>query len=131
MRAWVVGRPGPLESGPLVPVDLPDPVPGPASTEPGSRPAGSAIPTCIWCSVSCRPAGPGTVPGHAIVGVVDATGTDPRAVQGRGRIGVAWLRGTCGHCRLFCRTGRENLCEVAASTRVGRGPRLRRAGGGA
>ena len=25
------------------------------------------------------------------------------------RIGIAWLRNTCGQCR-FCATGRENLC---------------------
>lgn len=45
-------------------------------------------------------------PGHQVVGTIAGTGE---------RVGVAWLQGTCGHCR-FCRTGRENLCENAEFT---------------
>jgi propanol-preferring alcohol dehydrogenase len=49
------------------------------------------------------------VPGHEIVGEVDAVG--PRAERFRigQRAGIAWLRHTCGRCR-WCRHGRENLC---------------------
>jgi propanol-preferring alcohol dehydrogenase len=54
-------------------------------------------------------------PGHQVAGVVDALG--PGAVRFRvgDRVGVPWLRSTCGACR-FCRTGRENLCERARFT---------------
>ncbi|TCR76665.1 zinc-dependent alcohol dehydrogenase family protein [Rhizobium sp. BK376] len=50
------------------------------------------------------------VPGHEIVGIVDAVGegVDPDRL-GR-RVGVPWLGHTCGVC-LFCRTGAENLCD--------------------
>jgi len=50
------------------------------------------------------------IPGHQIVGVVDAEGTGcKRGLRGK-RVGVAWLRHTCGQCR-FCRADQENLCE--------------------
>jgi propanol-preferring alcohol dehydrogenase len=50
------------------------------------------------------------VPGHQIVGRVERVG--PRASRFRpgDRVGVAWLRRTCGTCE-DCRSGRENLCE--------------------
>jgi propanol-preferring alcohol dehydrogenase len=55
------------------------------------------------------PRRPGVVPGHEVVGVVDAVGVAAtRFVVGQ-RAGIAWLRGTCGRCR-WCRRGRENLC---------------------
>jgi alcohol dehydrogenase, propanol-preferring len=56
-----------------------------------------------------------TVPGHEVVGVVDAVGPGADRFAPGERIGIAWLRGTCGHCR-WCRTGRENLCPFARFT---------------
>ncbi len=50
------------------------------------------------------------IPGHQIVGVVDAVGERCNRLKEGNRVGIAWLRGTCGQCR-FCRSGRENLCE--------------------
>lgn len=50
------------------------------------------------------------IPGHQVVGVVDAIGEGCRRLRTGQRIGVAWLRHTCGACR-FCTSGRENLCE--------------------
>ena len=59
------------------------------------------------------------VPGHEIVGVVEAVG--PGVDTGRlgERLGVPWLAHTCGHC-VFCRLGRENLCDEALFTGQGR-----------
>ena len=50
-----------------------------------------------------------TVPGHEIVGVVDSVGSNARRFEVGRRVGVAWLRHTCGRCRC-CRRGAENLC---------------------
>jgi len=50
------------------------------------------------------------IPGHQIVGVVDAVGEGCKRLKVGDRVGVAWLRHTCGVCE-FCRSGRENLCE--------------------
>jgi propanol-preferring alcohol dehydrogenase len=55
------------------------------------------------------------VPGHEIVGTVEALG--PGAGQHRvgTRVGVPWLGGACGVCD-FCRRGEENLCAAARFT---------------
>ena len=50
------------------------------------------------------------IPGHQIVGRVDAVGERVEDFKIGERVGVAWLHRTCGSCR-FCRAGRENLCE--------------------
>src|SRR5438874_12838525 len=50
------------------------------------------------------------IPGHQIVGRVQAVGAAAGALHVGERVGVAWLHRTCGVCR-FCRAGRENLCE--------------------
>lgn len=52
---------------------------------------------------------PEVVPGHEVVGVVDALGPGARRFELGERIGIAWLRHTCGTCR-FCARGDENLC---------------------
>lgn len=50
------------------------------------------------------------IPGHEIVGVVDAVGAGVGGVQPGARLGVPWLGSTCGHCR-YCRDHEENLCD--------------------
>ncbi len=52
---------------------------------------------------------PGVVPGHEIVGVVDILGAGAGRFRAGERVGIAWLRHTCGACR-FCLRGDENLC---------------------
>lgn len=49
------------------------------------------------------------VPGHEVVGVVDELGDGASRFAVGERVGIAWLRSTCGSCR-FCRRGDENLC---------------------
>jgi propanol-preferring alcohol dehydrogenase len=50
------------------------------------------------------------VPGHEIVGVVEALGPGVEGVALGDRLGVPWLGRTCGTCR-YCRAGEENLCD--------------------
>ena len=54
-------------------------------------------------------------PGHEIVGVVDELGAGATRFAIGERVGIAWLRHTCGSCR-FCRRGDENLCVAPAFT---------------
>jgi propanol-preferring alcohol dehydrogenase len=58
------------------------------------------------------------IPGHEVVGevieVAPATGADP-AFEVGDRVGIAWLRHTCGQCR-FCVRGQENLCPQSRYT---------------
>jgi propanol-preferring alcohol dehydrogenase len=55
------------------------------------------------------------VPGHEVVGLVAALGPGATRFAVGDRVGIAWLRHTCGVCR-FCRSGRENLCVSPAFT---------------
>jgi propanol-preferring alcohol dehydrogenase len=55
------------------------------------------------------------IPGHQIVGVVEALGEGSGRFAPGDRVGVPWLGWACGECR-FCRSGRENLCERAHFT---------------
>jgi len=55
------------------------------------------------------------VPGHQIVGVVDATGAGVSQTWIGARVGVAWIFRACGTCR-SCVSDRENLCERFEAT---------------
>lgn len=57
----------------------------------------------------------GVVPGHEVVGLVDALGPGSSRFEPGDRMGIAWLRSTCGRCR-FCVRGDENLCIVPRFT---------------
>src|ERR1700723_3102688 len=50
------------------------------------------------------------IPGHEIVGRVDAMGTGVEGLSIRERVGIPWLGPTCGVCP-YCSGGRENLCD--------------------
>lgn len=55
------------------------------------------------------------IPGHQIVGAIEATGPGVTLFQGGERVGVPWLGWTCGACD-YCLSGRENLCDGARFT---------------
>lgn len=55
------------------------------------------------------------IPGHEVIGVVEALGDGaPAGLRGQ-RVGVPWLGETCGDCE-YCRSGHENLCDRARFT---------------
>src|SRR5215467_9223348 len=110
MRSWVVDRPGPAAStSPLVALERAEPDPGPGEIR-------VRISTCGVCRTDLHlaegdlaPRHPRITPGHEVVGVVDARGAGTRRFAIGDRVGIAWLRHTCGVCR-FCVRGDENLC---------------------
>jgi len=55
------------------------------------------------------------VPGHEIVGIVEALGEGVDAPALGTRVGVPWLGHTDGTCP-YCRSGRENLCDAPEFT---------------
>jgi propanol-preferring alcohol dehydrogenase len=55
------------------------------------------------------------VPGHEIVGRINAIGEGVKGFAYGQRVGVPWLGWTCGECTP-CRSGHENLCERARFT---------------
>ena len=50
------------------------------------------------------------IPGHEIVGTVEAIGKDTRGFATGEQVGIPWLGHTCGGCA-YCTSGRENLCD--------------------
>ena len=50
------------------------------------------------------------IPGHEVVGRVDALGAGVANLTVGMRVGVPWLGYTCGEC-FYCRAGKENLCD--------------------
>jgi propanol-preferring alcohol dehydrogenase len=55
------------------------------------------------------------IPGHQVVGIVEALGAGAGGFNVGDRVGVAWLHATCGRCAL-CLAGKENLCREARFT---------------
>lgn len=115
MSAWQVGTPGPVASAPLHRVRVA--VPRPAADE-----LLVAVHACGVCRTDLHVVEGdlpvhrrAVIPGHEIVGEVVDVGADAEGFTVGDRVGVAWLRHTCGRCR-YCRRGAENLCPASGYT---------------
>jgi len=115
VRAWVVERPGPIDTKPLALVDRPEPVPGPGEIR-------VRVHTCGVCRTDLHlaegdlvPKHARVIPGHEVVGTVDALGAGASRFPLGARVGIAWLRHTDGVCA-YCRRGDENLCVAPRFT---------------
>lgn len=106
MHAMVLTAPG----APLQNQERDDPVPGAGAVR-------VKIGACGVCRTdlhvvdgelpdTCYP----IVPGHEVVGRVEALGHGVAALKIGDRVGVPWLGHTCGECA-YCRSGHENLCD--------------------
>jgi len=109
VRAWWVGEPGPIEAGPLVFGERPDPVPGRGEVLVRVKVCGVCRTDLHLAEGDLAPRRPGVVPGHEVVGEVVGTGPGAGRFRRGERVGVAWLGATCRSCR-FCLRGQENLC---------------------
>lgn len=110
-------RPAPVEDRPLVLEDVPVPTPRP--TEIVIR-----VHACAICRTDLHQVEgellmrrTPVIPGHQVVGTVEARGDAAHRFAEGDRVGVAWLHQACGECP-FCVQGRnrENLCENAQFT---------------
>ena len=116
MRAWRVRHPGPMRTRPLQ-LDAAAPVP-----QPGPGELLVAVLACGVCRTDLHVAEgdlqarrPGVTPGHEVVGEVVALGPGASGFVRGDRVGIAWLRHTCGQCA-YCRRGDENLCPESRYT---------------
>lgn len=117
MRAWQVTTPGPID-GPTSPVALvtkPVPRPQPGEVLVRVLACGVCHTDLHVCEGDLPVHQPHVTPGHEIVGQVVATGAGAHRFELGDRIGIPWLRWTCGVCR-YCRSGRENLCPQSQYT---------------
>ncbi|MFF4614850.1 zinc-dependent alcohol dehydrogenase family protein [Nonomuraea jabiensis] len=106
MRAWVVAEPGPMATRPLELVERDVPEPGPGEVLVRVEACGVCRTDLHLAEGDLLPRRPRTTPGHQVVGRVEGTGE---------RVGVAWLRSTCGACK-YCLRGMENLCPSSTYT---------------
>jgi propanol-preferring alcohol dehydrogenase len=107
--------PKPIDENPLVLTDISMPLPQ-------EKEVRVCVHTCGMCHTDLHTAEGDiqlpklpVVPGHQIVGVVEACGREARRFKEGDRVGVPWLHHTCGNCR-YCKNGNENLCEQAEFT---------------
>ena len=111
MHAMVLKGPGQQ----LEWTDLPDPRPGPGQIR-------VRVAACGVCRTDLHvidgelPHIPyPVVPGHEIVGRVDAVGDGVETPHLGERVGIPWLGHTCGVCP-YCKSGHENLCDAPLFT---------------
>jgi propanol-preferring alcohol dehydrogenase len=110
VQAWVVDRPAPAADGPLRRVERELPGPGPGQVRVRVTCCGVCRTDLHLAEGDLPPRRPQVVPGHEVVGRVDALGPGAHRFSVGDRVGVPWLGRTDGACR-FCRRGDENLCE--------------------
>ncbi|HVC04226.1 MAG TPA: zinc-dependent alcohol dehydrogenase family protein [Candidatus Acidoferrales bacterium] len=111
MRAMVLDAP----RTPLRHADIPAPEPGPGQVR-------IRVHVCGLCRTDLhvldgeltKPKLP-LILGHQIVGEIVDVGSGVKDLRAGERVGVPWLGWTCGVCA-YCRSGRENLCELASFT---------------
>jgi alcohol dehydrogenase, propanol-preferring len=115
MKAMVLVGPG----QPLSLEQRPDPVPGPGEIR-------VRVEACGVCRTDLHIVDgelPDThlpiVPGHEIVGTVEALGPGVASPGSGQRVGIPWLGHTCGVCP-YCASHRENLCDRPVFTGHGR-----------
>jgi len=115
MRAWVVSEPRPINQSPLVLVERPVPIPSRGEVLVRVRVCGVCRTDLHLAEGELTPRGSHVVPGHEVVGEVVLLGEGASRFRTGDRVGIAWLRHTCGACR-WCRAGRENLCPQSRYT---------------
>jgi len=117
MKAWAITRVTDVtnDSRPLEFIELP--VPEPSREEIRIRVAVCAVCHTELDEIEGRSPPPSypMVPGHQVVGVVDAKGTGAKRFKTGARVGVAWIYTACGRCA-WCRRGEENLCADFLAT---------------
>ncbi len=115
MRAMVLQGPKPVAERPLELRDVPMPVPDAGELR-------LRVHCCGICHTDLHtvegeltlPKLP-IIPGHQVVGTVEALGKGTKLFREGDRLGVPWLYSTDGTCH-FCQTSRENLCDNARFT---------------
>ncbi|KPJ49084.1 alcohol dehydrogenase [candidate division TA06 bacterium DG_26] len=115
MKAMVLNKPGPIEENPLNLEDVERP-------EPREGEILVRLKACGICHTDLHtvegeldlPKLP-LIPGHQIIGLVEALGPEASTFKKGDRVGVPWLYCTCGECH-YCKMDLENLCLSAQFT---------------
>ncbi|MBI5576090.1 MAG: zinc-dependent alcohol dehydrogenase family protein [Deltaproteobacteria bacterium] len=115
MKAMVLKKTGPIEGSPLAREDAPVPSPGPGEILVKVSACGICRTDLHVIEGDLPSVRTPLIPGHQVVGRVEMPGEGSGRFPKGTRVGIAWLRHTCGECA-FCRSGKENLCEAPLFT---------------
>jgi propanol-preferring alcohol dehydrogenase len=115
MRAMTLTEPASIDRSPLALSEV-------ATPEPGVGEIVVRVEACGICRTDLHvvegelpPHRKHIIPGHQIVGGVHKCGPGSARFKLDDRVGIAWLRSTCGNCK-YCLAGNENLCPYAKFT---------------
>lgn len=115
MRAMHLVQQKQVEEFPLELVDLP-------VQEPGSGQVRVCVNVCGVCHTDLhtvegdiKPAHLPIIPGHQVIGRIDAVGAGTSYLEIGMRVGIPWFQSSCGTCQ-YCLSGIENLCPNAKFT---------------
>ncbi len=111
MKAMMFDGPGRA----LVLDEVSKPAPGPGQVLVQVRACGVCRTDLHVVDGDLSAAKPHVIPGHEIVGAVEDLGEGVNGLALGDRVGIPWLGYTCGHC-VYCKSGRENLCDEARFT---------------
>ena len=108
-------KPGPAEASPLQLREVAAPAPAPGEVR-------VRVHCCGLCHTDLHtvegdlmlPKLP-VIPGHQIVGMIDAVGSGVQDMKEGDRVGIPWLHSTDGTCE-YCLNEQENLCDAAQFT---------------
>ncbi|MGD9047389.1 MAG: zinc-dependent alcohol dehydrogenase family protein [Anaerolineae bacterium] len=115
MKAMVLREPRPVEENPLEVVDMPAPEPAPGQIRLRVRACGVCHTDLHLVEGEIPSFRLPVVPGHQIIGRVEALGEGVERFAVGDRVGVPWLYSTCGRCD-YCQRDLENLCDEARFT---------------
>jgi propanol-preferring alcohol dehydrogenase len=111
----ILERPRPVADLPLRVQELPTPTPGPGEILVRVRCCGLCHTDLHTVEGDLQLPKLPVVPGHQIVGIVDAHGLGAKIFKKGDRVGIPWLHSTDNQCD-YCRRGLENLCDQAQFT---------------
>jgi propanol-preferring alcohol dehydrogenase len=111
----ILREPRPVEEAPLARADLPVPAPLPGELRLRVRACGVCHTDLHLVEGEIATPNLPIVPGHQVVGEVNALGDGVNRFGLGDRAGVPWLYSTCGQCE-YCQRGLENLCAEARFT---------------
>jgi len=105
----------PYKKEPLEIVELPTPVPEPGQVLVRISACGVCHTELDEIEGRLSPPVLPLIPGHEIIGRVEALGSNSTRFRKGDRVGIAWIYSSCGVCK-FCIKGHENLCENFLAT---------------
>jgi len=100
----------PARGAPLTLIERPDLIPGPGEVRIKVNACGVCRTDLHVVDGELPDIAYPVIPGHEVVGTVDALGTGVSDLRPGTRVGVPWLGFTCGEC-FYCRADQENLCD--------------------